>query len=158
MIYLGLGSNLGDKRGNISRAVSLIVERAGEALVVSALYETPPWGFESKESFINIALGISTDLSPEDLLHCTQQIECDMGRTGKSIDGVYHDRPVDVDILLYDDIVMQSPTLVIPHPLLHYRLFVLQPLAEIAPDLIHPVLGKSIAEILQTVSKIEKNN
>ncbi|MDR3252200.1 MAG: 2-amino-4-hydroxy-6-hydroxymethyldihydropteridine diphosphokinase [Tannerella sp.] len=156
MIYLGLGSNLGDKRGNISRAIGLIAERAGEALAVSGFYETSPWGFESKESFINAALGISTGLTPEDLLSCTRQIERDMGRTGKSTDGVYHDRIIDIDILLYDDMVMHSSALVIPHPLLHCRLFVLQPLAEIAPDLIHPLLGKSIAEILKTVGELEK--
>ena len=145
--YLGLGSNLGDKRRNINGALGLISERVGEIRTLSGFYETQSWGYESAESYLNIVVEVETGLSPTALLAVTQAIESDSGRQLKTINGQYHDRTIDIDILLYDDLIINTPDLTIPHPLMHQRDFVLQPLTEIAPHLIHPILGKSIAEL-----------
>ena len=147
MKYLGLGSNLGHKRRNIESALALISERVGEIRTLSDFYETHPWGYKSKETYLNIAIAVETELKPAELLISTQAIERDTGRKNKTINGEYRDRTIDIDILLYDDLILQSTTLTIPHPLMHRRTFVLQPLAEIAPHVIHPVLGKSIEEL-----------
>lgn len=128
-------------------AAALLAERAGDVLALSGFYETEPWGFRSENTFLNGALQLETSLSPLELLETTQQIEVDMGRTQKS-NGVYHDRIIDIDILLYDDLVMQSPELTLPHPLMHQRSFVMEPLAEIAPNVVHPVFNKSIVSMM----------
>lgn len=128
-------------------AAALLAERAGDVLALSGFYETEPWGFRSENTFLNGALQLETSLSPLELLEATQQIEVDMGRTQKS-NGVYHDRIIDIDILLYDDLVMQSPELTLPHPLMHQRSFVMEPLAEIAPNVVHPVFNKSIVSMM----------
>jgi 2-amino-4-hydroxy-6-hydroxymethyldihydropteridine diphosphokinase len=146
-IYLGLGSNLGDREKNIKKALALIAERAGDILALSDGYETPPWGYESSETYLNMVAAIKTTLEPEELLRATQRIERDTGRTEKTLDGRYHDRPIDIDILLYDDLVIQTPELTIPHPLMHRRSFVLKPLCDIAPFLVHPVLKQTIREL-----------
>ena len=134
LIYLGLGSNLGDKGKNIKEALAHIAGKVGDVLALSGFYETQPWGYESTETYLNAVAGIETPLSPEDLLTATRKIEQEMGRTQKTVNGKYHDRLIDIDILLYDDLVIQQPGLTIPHPLMYERDFVLQPLAEIAPD------------------------
>ena len=146
-VYLGLGSNLGDKEKYIRQALALITERVGENLTLSRFYETQPWGYDSTASYLNIAVGVETVLTPFDLLVITQEIEKTVGRCHKTINGQYQDREIDIDILLYDDLIIETPTLTIPHPLMHQRPFVLQPLAEIAPHVIHPVLQKKIAVI-----------
>lgn len=128
-------------------AAALLAERAGDVLALSGFYETEPWGFRSENTFLNGALQLETSLSPLELLKATQQIEVNMGRTQKS-NGVYHDRIIDIDILLYDDLVMQSPELTLPHPLMHQRSFVMEPLAEIAPNVVHPVFNKSIVSMM----------
>jgi 2-amino-4-hydroxy-6-hydroxymethyldihydropteridine diphosphokinase len=151
-VYLGLGSNLGDRRQNLQSAVSLLAERAGEVIAVSDVYETVPWGYQSFYSFLNMAVCIETSLSPFELVTATQQIECELGRTEKSTDQSYVDRTIDIDILLVEGVISQTPTLVLPHPLMHKRLFVLQPLAEIAPDLSHPVLNKTVSELVQELN------
>ena len=139
VVYLGLGSNLGDKRKNIEKAVTLINERAGEILALSGFYETKPWGYDSSETYINAAVKIDTYLQPEELLLVTQNIEQEVGRREKTVDGKYRDRVIDIDILLYDDLTLQTKKLTIPHPLMYQRDFVLKPLSEIAPDdMIHP--------------------
>lgn len=129
--YLGLGTNLGDKEGNIVAAIEKIGELIGDVVRQSALYHTKPWGFDSDNEFVNAAVAVDTALSPRELLAATQQIERSMGRKEKSKDGVYHDRIIDIDILLYGDRHVCEPDLVIPHPLMHERDFVMKPLGEI---------------------------
>ena len=117
VVYLALGSNLGDRHGNLRHAVD----------------EIEPWGFVSDNVFTNAAVCVETTLTPRQLLETTQSIERCMGRKVKSTDGHYHDRIIDIDILLYDDVHMDEPDLKIPHPLMHERPFVMEPLREIMP-------------------------
>lgn len=145
--FLSIGTNIGNKRGNLTEATGLLAERAGDILALSSMYETEPWGFQSDNSFLNAALILLTRLTPEELLNATRLIEIEMGRIEKS-HGTYHDRIIDIDILMYDDLIMQTDTLTIPHPHMHKRLFVMQPLAEIAPEAIHPLLHKTMEEIM----------
>ncbi|WP_288205987.1 2-amino-4-hydroxy-6-hydroxymethyldihydropteridine diphosphokinase [uncultured Parabacteroides sp.] len=145
--YLALGTNIGNKRRNMITAAALLAERVGDVLALSGFYETEPWGFQSDNTFLNAALQLETSLSPLELLKATQQIELEMGRTQKS-NGAYHDRIIDVDILLYDDLILQTPELTLPHPLMHERLFVMEPLAEIAPNVIHPVFKKPVISLM----------
>lgn len=145
--YLALGTNIGNKRRNMITAAALLAERVGDVLALSGFYETDPWGFQSENTFLNAALQLDTSLSPLELLKATQEIEIEMGRTQKS-NGAYHDRIIDIDILLYDDLVLQTPELTLPHPLMHERLFVMEPLAEIAPNVIHPVFKKPVISLL----------
>lgn len=147
--YLGLGSNLGNKRHNLIKAAALLAERAGDILALSSFYETAPWGFVSDNSFLNAAMKLETTLSPLELLETTQEIEKELGRTEKSNSSDYQDRVIDVDLLLYDDQILQTPVLTLPHPHLHERRFVLEPLAEIAPFCVVPVIGKSVAKLLE---------
>lgn len=130
-VYLSLGTNLGDKERNIAEAINKIGELIGDVVRQSALYATKPWGFESDNDFINAAVCVDTELSPRQLLAMTQQIERSMGRTEKSKDGVYHDRLIDIDILLYGKLHINEPDLKIPHPLMNERDFVMIPLKEI---------------------------
>lgn len=128
---MSLGANLGDRKGNIKLAIKQISELIGPVMRQSALIETAPWGFNSANTFINAAVCSETSLSPREVLQATQGIERALGRTTKSIDGQYHDRPIDIDILLYDDLHVNEPDLVIPHPHMNERQFVMQPLSEI---------------------------
>ena len=130
-LYLGLGSNLGDKQQNIVMAVEKIEELIGHVECQSALHITEPWGFQSDNMFVNAAVKCVTILSPHEVLEKTKDIERQMGRTTKSVDGTYKDRIIDIDILLYDDMEINDPDLVIPHPLMHQRDFVMKPLNEI---------------------------
>lgn len=130
-LYLGLGSNLGDKQQNIAMAVEKIEELIGHVECQSALHITEPWGFQSDNMFVNAAVKCVTILSPHEVLEKTKNIERQMGRTTKSVDGTYKDRIIDIDILLYDDMEINDPDLVIPHPLMHQRDFVMKPLNEI---------------------------
>lgn len=129
--YLSLGTNLGDKEHNLLSAISEIERRIGPVKAQSAFLATEPWGFESQNTFLNAAIRIKTELSPLELLDETQQIERDLGRQQKSVNGQYHDRIIDIDILLYDDLHISTPRLTIPHPHMHERDFVLIPLKEI---------------------------
>lgn len=134
--YLGLGTNLGDdKAANLRQAVDMLHEQAGHVLACSTFIESEPWGFESANTFLNAVIAIDTPYTPHQLLTITQSIERAMGRTHKSINGNYTDRIIDIDILLYDDIVIDTPELTIPHPLILQRDFVYRPLMEIAPRL-----------------------
>ncbi len=130
-VYLGLGSNLGDGRKNLERAIRLIDDRVGQVTRQSSFIETEPWGFESPNKFMNAVILCETTKTPREVLKLTQQIERDMGRRKKSVAGGYADRPIDIDILLYDDLNVDEPDLKIPHPLMHERDFVMRPLNEI---------------------------
>ena len=144
--YLLLGSNLGDRKKQLDEAISMINKRIGPVMKQSSFYETEPWGFSSDEFFLNIALQIVTALTPEEVMQKTGEIEKGFGRE-RSGTG-YSSRIMDIDILFYDDLVMDQDTLKIPHPLIQDRAFVLVPVNEIAPDLLHPVFGKTIHELL----------
>lgn len=130
-VYLGLGSNLGDCRKNLERAIRLIGDRVGQVTRQSSFIETEPWGFESPNKFMNAVILCETTRSPREVLLLTQQIERDMGRMKKSVSGGYADRAIDIDILLYDDVTIDEPDLKIPHPLMHQRDFVMIPLEEV---------------------------
>ena len=157
-VYVGLGTNLGDKEQNLRDAVQKIEEQIGKVVSLSAFYVTAPWRFTSENSFLNAAACVDTDLSPLAVLQETQAIERELGRTKKSVDGVYSDRLIDIDLLFYEDLVLSvtSPTgaeLNLPHPLMTERDFVMLPLAEIAPELVHPVFGKTMKEISSGIKK-----
>ena len=130
-LYLSLGSNLGDREQMLRRAIQLIGERIGTVLRVSSFIETEPWGFQSEHPFLNAACLVQTTLSPEQCLDETQKIERELGRRRKSKDGVYHDRPIDIDLLLYGDLKLSTPRLTLPHPHMLERDFVMIPLREI---------------------------
>lgn len=134
------------------KAIVRLSERVGVISALSSLYETEPWGFESENTFINAVVCMETTLSPEQLLGITQQIERDLGRTVKS-DGTYHDRIIDIDLLMYDSICLVASGLILPHPLMHERLFVMEPLSEIAPDVKHPLLDQSFRELFFRLKK-----
>lgn len=148
-VYLGLGTNLGNKQANLRTAIYKLRERIGKQVSLSSFYETAPWGFESDHSFLNAAIGLETSLSPIEILHITQEIEKELGRTKKSVNGSYSDRLIDIDILLYDTLVLQTPELTIPHPLMTERDFVMKPLIEIAGNVIHPTRQKTLSELYQ---------
>ena len=122
---------MGDRRGNIYRAVELIADSVGTVVRMSSLYDTEPWGFSSDNMFVNAAVCVETRLTPREVLVATQTIERRMGRIEKSVGGQYHDRVIDIDILMYDDLHIDTPDLHIPHPLMHERDFVMRPLNEI---------------------------
>lgn len=147
-LYLGLGTNLGDREKNMYSAVRMIEERIGHVTALSSFISTVPWGFSSENNFLNAALCAVTDFEPDEVLSLINGIERDMGRRLKSVDGIYHDRIIDIDILFYDDRIIKKDNLVIPHPLMHKRDFVMKPLSEIAPGKIHPVFGKTVGELL----------
>ena len=134
-VYLGLGTNLGDKEANLKAAIEEIRKRVGEVTSLSAFHASEPWGFKSENLFLNAVCSVSTNLSPIDVLHTTQKIERELGRLKKSVDGLYSDRLIDIDILLYDALHIRTPKLTIPHPLMWERDFVMIPLREIAPDI-----------------------
>ena len=133
-VYLGLGSNLGDRASNINAAIRLIGERVGEVVRRSSLIETEPWGFESAHSFLNGVILCETVKTPREVLFLTQQIERDLGRQTKTV-RQYADRPIDIDILLYDDLRVDEPDLKIPHPLMQERDFVMLPLREVRSEI-----------------------
>lgn len=131
MVYLGLGTNLGDKRKNLNDAIRMLENQVGEVEKVSSVIETEPEGFKSDNMFLNAVVKVRTALSPFEILDITQDVEKSLGRKEKSSNGIYHDRVIDIDILLYDDINISTPRLVIPHPRMTQREFVMTPLAEI---------------------------
>lgn len=130
-VYLSLGANIGDRCKTINQAIGEIQELIGAVVRQSAFYETAPWGFKSNNMFVNAVVCCMTSLTPHQLLDSTQKIERGLGRTEKSVHGEYHDRMIDIDILLYDNITVDEPELKIPHPLMYQRDFVMKPLNEI---------------------------
>ena len=147
--YLSLGSNLGDKSANLNKAIELLKERAGEVLAVSSFYETAPDGFISENSFVNIALSLDTRLDVYVLLDVCEEIEKELGRTTKSVNLNYSDRLIDIDILYFNNMQLATERLTLPHPRMHKRQFVLEPLAEIAPKFRHPITGMSTVKMLK---------
>lgn len=149
--YLSLGSNLGDREENIKKAIELLSERAGQVLAMSKNYETKPDGFISENNFINMALCLETPLNALQLLDLCEEIEKIIGRERKSINLNYSDRVIDIDILYFNSEQIASERLTLPHPRLHKRLFVLEPLAEIAAKLRHPILGMNTEKMLKQI-------
>ena len=147
-VFLGLGSNQGDRQQNLNRALELIANRIGPITDQSDLFVTEPVGFRSSHLFYNMSIGLETTLTAIEVLKATQQIEKELGRKRKSVNGIYHDRLIDIDILLYDNETIETPALTIPHPRMKERRFVLEPMAQIAPELIIPNETKTIAELL----------
>jgi len=154
-IYIGIGSNLGDREENCIRAVELLEHRGIPVKKKSALHETKPWGVKDQPLFLNMAIEIETALSPRELLKILKEIEKEIGREPASR---WRPRIIDLDILLFNTSVVDENHLRIPHPLMHERDFVLKPLSEIAPDAEHPVLHKSIWELMLELERKGKNN
>jgi len=144
-----MGTNLGDRLSNLHAAIAAFAPDI-QGLDESPIYETEPWGYADQPPFLNMALRATTNLSPRDLLDRLKSIESTLGRIPNFRNGP---RLIDLDILFYDEIVLDTPPLVIPHPSLHERAFVLIPLADIAPGLVHPVLGLSVTQLVETVDR-----
>lgn len=144
IVYLALGSNLGDRLANLKQAINSLTPQM-EVKARSPVYETPPWGFEDQPKFLNQVIKVETYLDPEPLLKHLKRLEVILGRKESFPNGP---RLIDMDILFYDDRVLNTPTLVIPHPRLQERGFVLLPLMDINPDLVHPVSKKSVREMV----------
>jgi 2-amino-4-hydroxy-6-hydroxymethyldihydropteridine diphosphokinase len=148
-IFLSLGSNLGDKQKNIETAYQKIEERIGNIVSASAFYASMPVDFQSDHFFINSVCEVNSLLDIDTLFVITQEIEKEIGRRKKSINGIHTDRIIDIDILLADNQVIKTPELTIPHPRMYLRTFVLEPMCEIAADVVHPVLEKTMKELLE---------
>src|SRR5215216_7949551 len=147
-VYLALGSNLGDRLANLKQAIDSLTPQM-EVRAKSSVYETPPWGYEDQPKFLNQVVKAKTYLDPEPLLKHLKRLEVALGRKESFPNGP---RLIDIDVLFYDDLVWNKPSLIIPHPRLHERGFVLLPLVELAPDLVHPVHKKTIREMLALVN------
>lgn len=145
--YIALGTNLGDRLANLRAAIDTVSPEIN-VIAESHVYETPPWGYEDQPAFLNMVVKAETSLEPESLLAYLKQLEVELGRKQNFRWGP---RLIDLDILFYDDVVIESPPLVIPHPRLHERGFVLVPLADVAADYVHPVLGEFVWELLLKV-------
>ena len=159
LLYVSLGANIGEREATLRLAVREMEHRIGPCVAISRMYETAPVGFDSPHAFLNAAAAfrVTACAQPNEadalrVLAITKEIECQLGRRQKSVGGKYADRPIDIDLLLWGDLQMARPELTLPHPHLHERAFVLDPLAEIAPDLLHPTLGQSIRAIKATLS------
>jgi 2-amino-4-hydroxy-6-hydroxymethyldihydropteridine diphosphokinase len=145
-VFLGLGTNLGDRKANLEMAITFIVKSIGNITDTSSVYETEPWGFTAQEQFLNMVLKIETGLSPKELLDKLLAVESLLGR--KRGEKHYSSRVIDIDILLYNNEIIRDGNLEIPHPRMHQRKFVMVPLCEIAAAGVHPVMGKSFRELL----------
>jgi 2-amino-4-hydroxy-6-hydroxymethyldihydropteridine diphosphokinase len=150
-VYLSLGSNLGDRMGHLREAVAQL-SMAGDVVRSSAIYETEAWGYTDPNPYLNMACELSTELDPKALHRGLLEIEYKAGRRSKTIESDYSARTIDIDILLYDDEIIRSADLIVPHPRIEIRRFVLLPLSEIAPQFRHPISGKKMIELLKETS------
>jgi len=148
LAYFSLGSNLGDREAHLRQAVRHLEDLCGEKATSSRFYRSEPWGYSSENVYYNCCIVLPGNRSPLSLFRILQQVEAGMGRTRGNGLGGYADREIDIDLILFGEWVVEEPGLVIPHPMLHERRFVLQPLVEIAPLVRHPVLDKTISELL----------
>ena len=151
IVYLLLGSNLGNRKEILDKAINLLSQKVGVIILRSKDYETAPWGVTNQPDFLNLVVSIQTKLKPLQILEITQSIENQLGRIRKEKWGA---RLIDIDILFYGNEIIDEPNLKIPHPLLQERDFALSPLAEIAPDFVHPVLGETISELREKLISI----
>lgn len=147
--FILLGSNMGNREELLGEAIELIELRCGKVVLKSSLYESEPWGFETENLFLNQAIAIESALAPYDLLKELLTIEAELGRKRKENHVGYESRPIDLDIIYYDDIINDDEDLILPHPRLHLRRFVLMPLCEIAPDFIHPIIHETNSALLE---------
>ena len=154
---LALGSNLGDGRANLLRAIELIASHIGQVMAQSSVLETEPWGFVSEHTFVNQVIIVKSTLSAEAILAETQQIEKALGRISKSKQGNYTDRIIDIDLIDYDGQIVETVDLQLPHPQMHKRAFVLVPLCEIWPTWEHPILHKSAQELSDNLTICDGN-
>jgi len=149
IVYLALGSNVGNRLANLKAAINNFTPQM-KVIKKSNVYETPPWGFADQPDFLNQAVQAETYMEPEPLLQHLKRLEVALGRTPSFDNGP---RSIDIDILFFDDVILDTPALKLPHPRLHERAFVLVPLADLAPDLLHPILNKSVRDLLHGVDR-----
>ena len=145
-VFLGIGTNLGNRKVNLRKAIEMIGENIGKVIKSSFVYETAPWGFDTENDFLNMVVMVETAHTPSEILKKIITIESMLGRERNQ--DRYSSRIIDIDILLFDDLIINENGLKIPHPLIHERRFVLVPLCEIAPDIIHPVQKITISSLL----------
>lgn len=146
-VFLGLGSNLGNREEYLGKALRFIINSVGPINCFSDIYETEPWGFHNENAFLNIVIRLNTILKPEDLMIEILSIEKELGRVRDN--SQYLSRTIDIDILLYGNLAIKKTGLTIPHPMIQDRKFVLVPFCDIAPELVHPVLGKTFSDLLK---------
>ena len=151
IVYLALGSNMGNRLANLKAAISNVTPQM-TVKKKSSVYETPPWGFKEQDAFLNQVIKVKTSLAPEPLLRHLKRLEVALGRVPNFQNGP---RLIDIDILFFDNMIIEPPPLIVPHPRLHERAFVLVPLAEIEPDFIHPILQKSVSKLLEDLDQSE---
>ena len=150
-----IGSNQGQRELTISQSIKMLAERCGEVFLLSSLYETEPWGFIAEQNFLNQVVALDTEMNPYDLLRELLMIEKELGRKRHDVEG-YESRPIDLDILYYDDMIINDDDLILPHPRLHKRRFALMPLCDIAADFIHPVFNRSNRKLLNECEDISE--
>ncbi len=154
-LYLGIGANIGEREATIRQAIRALGERIGTPAGCSSLYETRPSGFSSRHLFLNAVAAFETELAPYDLLSITQEVERELGRAEKTVGGEYHDRTIDIDLLLLGDTIIRDRDLTLPHPRLEERRFVLEPLCELAPELRHPQSGLRMKDLLENLNRLK---
>ena len=153
-VHMGIGSNLGDREGNVKKSLSMLEQRGVAVMKLSSMYETKPWGVTDQPSFINAASVVETSLAPRDLLTALKDIEKRMGRLFTNTH--WGPRVIDLDILFYEDRVINEPDLKIPHPLIAQRSFVLDPLFEIAPETVDPQTQKTVSRMRDELAEIKR--